>query len=155
MDNINVSDNSDKNQIFDIQCQDKSFLMIIEIKERFFTDNSHFLKQEDILLELVQHWYSFGYQMDNQSVNNTTCASKINTSIGWFYKCNADRLFYFRHVGGAPYDLIDIDFRPFKNWMLDNMHKFQLQFSNKTTQTVNILVPILDIPCTMYNHTCI
>ena len=151
--NITISDCSDKNQVFDIYCSDKSFNISVEVKERFFNDNnSRYMRKDDILIELIQHWYSFGTSVDNQSINNITTGGKINTSMGWFYKCNAGRLFYLRYYNDMFYDIIDIDFRLFKSWLLDNMDRFELQWCGKTTQTVNLVVPISDIPITILNY---
>lgn len=103
--------------------------------------NDSYLKKDDILIELIQ---STPYIKEKEFIEYTPHA--INVSIGWFYKCAADRLIYIRMLDQKYYDLIDIEFRGFKSWIFNNIDKYKLQYSSKTTGTVNLILPIIDIP---------
>lgn len=150
---ISLASLEDKNYCFDIYANDRNINFSIEYKERFFTSSSgeHILKKYDILVELIQ---STPYlQSIDISKPRDIDPHKVNISIGWFYKCNADRLIYFRYLDDKLYDVIDIDFRLFKPWFMNNINSFDIIYSAKTTGTINALVDVLKLPKPYGNYT--
>lgn len=144
-----------KNSCFDLYIYDRNLHIKIEYKKRDFRTgiNCQYLKKNDVLIELFQSLYEIQKIgiIDNKNVNNKTNSERINISIGWFYKCAADRLFYLRYLDSCLYDIIDIDFNIFKSWFMNNLNKFKLQFAPGTTGTINAVVNICDIPFNMVN----
>lgn len=142
-----------KNSCFDLIIHNKNINLNIEYKCRYFETgkNAKYLYYNDILVELFQSIFEISKlkEIKNTNVNNKTSAHRINLAIGWFYKCTADRLLYLRYLDENLYDIIDIDYKPFKNWFMNNLNKFQLQFSDKTTGTINAQVKIDQIPSNM------
>jgi hypothetical protein len=139
--NIKINHCEDKNLTFDIFINYQNINVTIEYKHRYF-DNEKY--QNDILIELIQN------VPDIQKINLEKIKEnnlyQINTSIGWFYKCKADRLIFFRYLDNNPYDVIDIDWKFFSGWFLNNIDKFETQYSPLTTHTINAIVKIEDIP---------
>lgn len=151
--NISLASLEDKNYCFDIYANDRNINFSIEYKERFFTNSSgeDILKKYDILVELIQ---STPYlQSFDLSKPKHIDPYKVNIAIGWFYKCNADRLIYFRYLDDKLYDVIDIDFRLFKPWFMNNINSFDIIYSAKTTGTINALVDVLKLPKPYGNYT--
>lgn len=151
--NISLASLENKNYCFDIYANDRNINFSIEYKERFFTSSSgeQILKQYDILVELIQ---STPYlQSIDISKPEDIDPHKVNISIGWFYKCNADRLIYFRYLDDKLYDVIDIDFRLFKPWFMNNINSFNIKYSAKTTGTINAIVEVLKLPKPYGNYT--
>jgi len=151
--NIKIKNFEDKNLTFDITISHRNIALFIEYKQRYFETgkNDRYLKENDILIELVQTLPYFQFEqnikfLSNQIVNHYFNAKKINTAIGWFYKCFADRLIYFRYLDNNLADVFDIDFPNFKRWVMNNINNFNLQYSNKTTGTINAKVPLFEIP---------
>ena len=151
--NIKIKNFEDRNLTFDITISHKNIALFIEYKQRyFFTDkNVWALNENDILIELVQTLPYFQFRqnikfLSNKIVNSYFDAKKINTAIGWFYKCLADRLIYFRYLDNKLADVFDIDFSNFKRWLMNNISNFDLQYSDKTTGTINLKVPLFEIP---------
>jgi hypothetical protein len=154
---ISLASLEDRNYCFDIYANDRNVNFSIEYKERFFTSpkGKDLLDELDILVELIQ---STPYlQKIDISMPQRIDPYDVNIAIGWFYKCNADRLIYFRYLDGALYDVIDIDFRLFKPWFMNNIKTFDIIYSAKTTGTINALVDVMKIPkpfgkYTKYHH---
>jgi len=146
---LEIKDFEDKNQCFDIITNSNSINITIEYKTRYFYigKNDKFLLENDILVEIIQ---STPYIKNTDLKKLDT--QKLNVAIGWFYKCSADRLIYVRTLDNIFYDLIDIDFKIFKQWLLNNMHKYKLQYSDKTTGTINLILPYNSIPKPLYNY---
>jgi len=147
---VTIVDCEDRNQSYDILGWHNSFSIRIEYKNRFFYTgiSEKHLYQNDILIELIQtlpYFLSRGIP-SNRSIDDLYEAQKINTALGWFYKCSADRLFYFRFLDDRFFDLSDIGFALFKPWLLNNLNRFSLQYSDKTTGTINLVLPLSDIP---------
>ena len=140
----------DKNLCFDILIHNKNINVKIEYKCRYFKDE-RYLKENDILIELFQSLFEIQKitKADNRNINQLTNSHRINTSIGWFYKCTADRLLYLRYYNDELYDIYDIDYPQFRNWFMNNIEKFSLQFSGKTTGTINAKVKFSEIPQNM------
>jgi hypothetical protein len=136
----------DRNYGFDIYANDRNINFSIELKDRFFTSpgGEGLLEKLDILVELIQSTPYF-QKIDLSKVQNIE-PYDINIAIGWFYKCNADRLIYFRYLDDTLYDVIDIDFRAFKPWFMNNIKTFDIIYSTKTTGTINAVVNIRKIP---------
>ena len=147
--NMSIIDLEGKNQAFDIVGNSNSLNMRIEYKSRYFITgkNDRYLHKNDILIEFIQGlpYLQYEGQINNTTVNSMFKSQKLNTAIGWFYKCNADRLIYIRYLDGKFYDLFDIEFRLFKDWLLNNMI-YQLQYTGTTTGTINLELPISEIP---------
>jgi len=151
---IVVKNFEDKNLTFDSALSDRNINLFVETKQRDFItgENDWALKKDDILIELVQTLPYFQFPHDiknilnNSNINKFFNSKKINTAIGWFYKCSAHRLIYFRYLDSKLYDVFDIDFHNFKAWVLNNFDKFELQYSKKTTGTINLKVPLNQIP---------
>ncbi len=138
-----LNDCEDKNNCFDIMFSNRNMNMTVEIKTRFFYTgiNDSYLYKDDVLIELIQ---STPYI--KQTEINDMKTVKINIAIGWFYKCYADRLIYMRTLDDKYYDLIDIEYKNFKCWLLNNIEKYNLNYCDKTTGTINLVLPITDIP---------
>lgn len=151
--NISLSSLEDKNYCFDIYANDRNINFSIEYKERFFTNSSgeDILKKYDILVELIQST-PYLQSIDLEKPRDID-PHKVNIAIGWFYKCNADRLIYFRYLDDKLYDVIDIDFRLFKPWFMNNINSFEIIYSAKTTGTINALVDVLKLPKPYGNYT--
>jgi hypothetical protein len=154
---ISLQSLEDRNYCFDIYANDRNINFSIEYKERFFTSpgGEGLLKKLDILVELIQST-PYLKKIDLSKPQNIE-PYDVNIAIGWFYKCNADRLIYFRYLDDALYDVIDIDFRLFKPWFMNNIKTFDIIYSAKTTGTINALVDVMKIPkpygnYTKYNH---
>lgn len=151
---LKLMNHENQNHVYDVLAHDRSLLFTIEYKTRdFITDtNDRFLHEDDILVELIQ---SLPYFCENSipinnTVNDLYDPHKINIAVGWFYKCFANRLIYIRRLDGQLYDLIDLAFNSlFKPWFLNHVHKFELQYSGKTTGTINAKVPIDYVPKVM------
>jgi hypothetical protein len=145
-DEIKIIDCEDKNHRFDVIAQYRSASITFEYKTRYFITgvNSDYLKLDDILIELVQ---SLPYIQTTALKEFDT--NKLNTAIGWFYKCAADRLLYLRTLDDKPHDLFDLDFKLFKQWLLNKIGDYKIVYSKKTTGTINIAVPVFDIPKTI------
>jgi hypothetical protein len=144
--NITINDFKDDNYCFDVFLHDRNVNFSVEIKQRYFETGKtdRFLKEFDILIELIQST-PFVKQLDISNVNNNK-AYDINIAVGWFYKCYAKRLVFFRYLDSVIYDVIDIDFELFKCWFMNNINDFKLQYSAKTTGTINAVVKLSDIP---------
>ena len=143
---ISLASLENRNYCFDIYANDRNINFSIEYKERSFTGSSgkYYLDKLDILVELMQ---STPYMKSiDLSMPKSIDLYKLNIAIGWFFKCNADRLIYFRYLDNALYDVIDIDFRLFKPWFMNNINTFESQYSDKTTGTINAVVEIIKIP---------
>lgn len=151
--NISLASLEDKNYCFDIYANDRNINFSIEYKERFFTNSSgeDILKKYDILVELIQST-PYLQSIDLEKPRDID-PHKVNIAIGWFYKCNADRLIYFRYLDDKLYDVIDIDFRLFKPWFMNNINSFEIIYSAKTTGTINALVDVLKLPKPYGNYT--
>lgn len=151
--NISLASLEDKNYCFDIYANDRNINFSIEYKERFFTNSSGegILKKYDILVELIQST-PYLQSIDLEKPRDID-PHKVNIAIGWFYKCNADRLIYFRYLDDKLYDVIDIDFRLFKPWFMNNINSFEIIYSAKTTGTINALVDVLKLPKPYGNYT--
>lgn len=151
---IEIKDFESKNLCFDTVLSDKNINLFVEYKSRFFKtgDSDHFLYQDDILVELVQTLPYFNKQTTNRNINSLYSSYAVNTALGWFYKCSADRLIFFRFLDKKLYDVIDIDFRFFKPWLMNNINKYKLQYSDLTTGTINLILPIVDIPVPMLSY---
>lgn len=151
--NISLASLEDKNYCFDIYANDRNINFSIEYKERFFTNSSgeDILKKYDILVELIQST-PYLQSIDLEKPRDID-PHKVNIAIGWFYKCKADRLIYFRYLDDKLYDVIDIDFRLFKPWFMNNIKSFEIIYSAKTTGTINALVDVLKLPKPYGNYT--
>lgn len=143
---LRLEDYTNKNSTFDLLCTGSNINISIELKERFFTSKIY----DDVLIEIVQH---LNYLCPESDVTNSNCnmlftAQKLLVAQGWFSKCQSDRLIFIRYKENIVHDLIDIDFRFFKNWLLDAVfaENFKLQYSDLTTGTLNIVVPLEKIP---------
>lgn len=143
-DKIQIKDYEDKNYCFDIIAAERNFFQYIEYKTRYFTKK--YFYPDDILIELVQRTSVISSNINNRNINSIISSSSVLTAVGWFFKTKADRLIYFRQLENKPYDLIDINFPDFKDWLMNHIAKYKLQFSNKTTGTINVVVPVKDIP---------
>lgn len=147
---IILKDFESENLGFDIVATHKNLNLFIEYKSRFFeTDKTdQYLLEYDVLIELVQSVPVFQKlpELNNKNIKQFINSYKINTAIGWFYKCIADRLVFFRFLDDILYDVIDIDFRFFKQWLMDTISELELQYSDKTTGTINVKVPLKIIP---------
>jgi hypothetical protein len=143
---ISLASLEDRNYCFDIYANDRNVNFSIEYKERFFTSptGEKILKEKDILVELIQST-PYLQSIDVSKVQSIN-PHDVNIAIGWFYKCNADRLIYFRYLDDSLYDVIDIDFRLFKPWFMNNINTFKIIYSAKTTGTINALVDSMTIP---------
>lgn len=118
----------------------------IELKTRYFNDdNKIYLEHRDILIEAVQN-------QPYISKNYISMSSKqLHTSVGWFYKCNADRLIQITFLNNECYDIMDFDFKPFRSYLFDNMSICgSLNYSPKTTGTINYCVALKDIASKYY-----
>lgn len=148
---ITVHNCEEKNLSFDIFVISSNLSLKIELKNRYFT-NYNIANQKDILIEIIQNVPD----IKNINIENlqSTNLYKINTSIGWFYKCDADRLIFFRYVEEVLYDVIDIDFKLFKGWFLNNINTFDLQYSAKTTKTINAVVKLSIVPKIFWRYVC-
>jgi len=159
---IKITDHTDKNLTFDVLATDRNIHITVELKERFSV-------YDDILIELIQTLPYFSTDKStgsnintkgvaNSNVNTLFDSYGIQTAIGWFYKTTADRLIFVRYENKnseQPTDIIDIDFIPFKNWVLDNcmdVDKPQLQYSDATTGTINAKIPLSKIPKSYYRE---
>jgi hypothetical protein len=158
--NIAIKNFENKNLTFDITISHKNIALFIEYKQRFFYSdvNMWALNKNDILIELVQTLPYFQFPHDikflnNKNINSFFNSKKINTAIGWFYKCLADRLIYFRYLDDKLADVFDIDFSNFKRWVMNNIENFMLQYSDKTTGTINLKVPLFEIPAPFILYT--
>lgn len=142
-----------KNSCFDFIIHNKNINLNIEYKCRYFKtgENDHFLYQDDILIELFQSVFEILKltELNNKNINKKTSSQRINIAVGWFYKCTADRFLYLRYLDGDIYDIVDIDYKQFKNWFMNNLHSFELQFSGKTTGTINAKIKLSQIPANM------
>ena len=145
-DKIILNDYENKNYCFDIYATDRNINFPIEYKQRYFETgkNDKYLQEYDILIELIQST-PYLKNLDIQRINNNNIYD-INISIGWFYKCYSRRLIFFRFLDNNLFDIIDIDFELFKGWFMNNINIFSLQYSNKTTGTINAVVKLKDIP---------
>jgi len=145
-----------KNSCFDLIIHNKNINLNIEYKCRYFDTeiNEKYLYYNDILVELFQSVYEIAklQNINNKNINNLTNSQRINTAVGWFYKCTADRLLYLRYLDSNLYDIIDLDYKVFKNWLMNNLHNFTLQFSGKTTGTINVCVNLSDMPENIYSR---
>lgn len=138
----NIEDQSYKNIYYDIMLDNS---ITVELKTRFFTDTSkRFLEKNDILIELVQGMSTLRKNISDITVKET------HTAVGWFYKCKAERLFYLKLLNNRPVNIIDIDFTNFFYWANENMDRFKINYSPKTTCTINAIVPIVDLPKNLY-----
>jgi len=119
----------------------------VELKTRFFDDNNkHLLEDRDILLEAIQN--------TTYTLNKNPSPKALNVSVGWFYKCSANRLIQVSYMNkNHIYDIIDIDFLKLKPWLLDNMEKVTTRYSGKTTGSLNYVLKLKDIPKDMIVHT--
>ena len=146
---IKLHNCEDKNQRFDIYAEDRNFHLSIEYKNREFDDDTQkYMKRDDILIEQVQ---TLPYFVNNCIPTNGNIirfynVTQVNTAIGWFYKCDADRLYYIKYFNNHFHEIVDIAFRAFKSWFLNNTHLFNPQYSDKTTGTINAEVPYIQIP---------
>lgn len=153
IDNLEVIDHENQNYGYDLIVSSKSFSLTIEYKTRYFYSNDKngkFIYKNDILIELYQSMNLFKnkdkYEIRNQNINTILSSYDINIAIGWFYKCSANRLIYIKLLDDNLYILYDIDFYLLKQWLLTNIDNFNLQYSEKTTGTINLVVPINTIP---------
>lgn len=135
---LDIINFTDKNLTYDFTCNSKNINFMVELKERYLTQK--YLDEYDVLIELVQTVPYF-----KNEIKTMTCYA-VNTAVGWFYKCNADRLVFIRYLDNVAYDIIDIDFQLFKNWFLNNATMFKLLYSSKTTGTINAVVPLNLVP---------
>ncbi|MBA7590628.1 hypothetical protein ES708_32755 [subsurface metagenome] len=100
---IILADYETKNYGFDIIASNQNINLLIEYKSRFFEtgENDKFLKKYDVLIELIQSlpiFQKLPLNIFNQNINELTDSHKVNIAIGWFYKCIADRLVFFRFL---------------------------------------------------------
>lgn len=155
--NISIKALEDKNSTFDVLAHDRNINIPIEYKERFFDESKKkFLFEYDILIELIQGVKELSKYdlagLTNQNINTKIRSERINVIIGWFYKCSAKRLLYIRWLGDSIFDIMDIDFEPFKNWLFNNLAQFKLQWAGGTTGTINLKVKYSEIPKVMYHY---
>lgn len=151
---VKIVDFQDKNNCFDIVLQGQSSFIKVEVKDRIML-NKNLVEKYDLLIEIIQGMEYLQIPMEyiqNQTVDSCFNMRGLNIAIGWFYKCDADRLFYTRSFEGSIFDLIDIDFKLFKNWFMDHAEKFSLNYSGKTTKTINAIVPIKTIPVPFFRY---
>ncbi|MDY6857647.1 MAG: hypothetical protein SWO11_23700 [Thermodesulfobacteriota bacterium] len=143
-----IKDFENKNYGFDVITSNKNMNLLIEYKSRYFITGKtdKILYEYDILVELIQSLPYLDKKVDNNNINNTFSSYKINIAVGWFYKCIADRLVYFRFLDDNLFDIIDLDFRNFKLWIMNNIENYKLQYSDKTTGTINLKIKLKDIP---------
>jgi len=147
--NITIETHEDQNYGYDLYLRNKNVNISVEYKERFFIID-RYLKEYDILVELVQSTpYLKSIDINNIYKENLY---KINIAVGWLYKCNADRLIFFRWLNKDLYDVIDISFYQFKNWFMNNINDFNINYSNKTTGTINAIVKLEQIPKIYFNY---
>ena len=159
-DSIKINDFADKNLCFDIYLNDRNINISYEYKERYFKTgkDDRYLFEYDLLVELVQGCFEFkkilNNNITNQTINKITNSKRINTIMGWFYKCLADRLLYVKYLNDELFDTIDIDFRLFKDWFNNYIDdsKTVLQWCKLTTGTINAIVPYKDIPKSMFYY---
>ena len=149
--NVTLKDFESKNLGFDVVATHKNLNLLIEYKGRFFESGKtdQFLKEYDILVEIIQSlpvFQKLPISISNRDVNNLITSHKLNVAVGWFYKCIADRLVFFRFLDNELYDVIDLDFRFFKQWLMNEINNFSLQYSDKTTGTINLKIPLNRIP---------
>jgi hypothetical protein len=144
--NICINNFENKNYLFDVILSEKNQNILVEYKSRYFKSYNKFPWRDDILIELIQSLPVFNKNFSLDNINNFFKAHNINIAIGWFYKCYCDRLIFFRYLDDKIYDIIDIDFRLFKSWFFNEIDNFKLQYSAKTTGTINAIVPIDSIP---------
>jgi len=142
-------DCEDRNQQFDLYVADRNLHLSIEYKNRKFVEKTkNYMNEDDILIEVIQTLPYFIHNNipTNKNINNMYSAYKINMAIGWFYKVSANRLYYIKYFEEKFHELVDIEFQTFKSWLLNNMIKQQLQYCDKTTGTINVKVPYIEIP---------
>jgi len=155
--NIILADYESKNYGFDIIATNKNLNILIEYKSRYFETGKtdKYLKEYDILVELIQSLpvlQNLPLNISNYNIDKLIDSHKINIALGWFYKCIADRLVFFRYLDNQLYDVIDIDFKFFKLWLMNSIDNFNLQYSNKTTGTINLKIPLNKIPKPFLNY---
>lgn len=132
-----ISDQSDKNYLFDIKAGD----ITIEVKEREFDRYNHdFYIQDDLLFEYIQ----------TKKGMKESDPMSIFKSIGWLYKTDADYLLYFKYFEHREVTIYKIKWKPFKAWLLSPniMEKYNERtvHSRKTTDSWNIAIKYSDIP---------
>lgn len=135
---LDVIDFTNKNLTYDFLCNGSNVNFTVELKERNLT--MEYINKYDILIEIIQTAPYLKNEMKDMN-----CGA-LNTAVGWFYKCNADRLVYVRYFDDVVFDIIDINFPLFKNWFLNNAGMFELLYSSKTTGTINAVVPLKLVP---------
>lgn len=155
-----ITEQSIDNQLFDYNINSRSNIKTIELKEREFTTEYDVpYKKNDILLELVQTVSTFRHQKPQQlkNIEDFYNPYEVITSIGWFFKTRCDRLIYIKNLRNHKSQIVnctiyDIDWIDFYPWVLDNRRDFkELQYSGKTTGTINLVVKEKDIPKHMIN----
>ena len=155
--NIVLKDFENRNYGFDTIISERNLNLLIEYKQRYFITgkNDQYLKEYDVLIELVQTVPLFQDLpgLTNRNINKLVNAHKINIAIGWFYKCVADRLVFFRYLDDKLFDVIDIDFKFFKQWLMNEIGSFNLQYSGLTTGTINLKLPLKKIPKPFLKYT--
>lgn len=163
---IKIFLNEDKNYGSDWLLRLNSFLLFIEVKTRGPYSSDCILKENDVLIELIQNvpylqvntHPVYGQPLALSNLNNRTVehvfhSDNIIKAVGWFFKCNADRVIFIRFLGDRAYDIIDIAYKGyFKEWFYHNAKNFELNYSNLTTGTINLKVPIKDIPSPFVIH---
>lgn len=126
----------------------------IELKTRVYgDDNLKHLVPRDILIECIQNVVDCNYATNHRD------PYRLNTSIGWMYKCNADRLIQISYLGDseyalgddALYDIIDIDWQRLKTWIFNHTRTLdKLVVSNISTGSLNYAVKLTDITDIMF-----
>jgi hypothetical protein len=135
-----VGDISDHNDYYDYVAIVNNRPLTIELKERT-------VNYDDILLEAIQTSSIFCDAKNNLFDINP---HNIHVAIGWFYKCEADRLIYC-----MPNFIYDFDWPKLKEFILTNFNLVELQYSDKTTGTINYKIKINLIPVTIYSKLAV
>jgi len=169
--NIKIHSFEDKNLEFDWLIWHRNLFLKAEIKRRYFDENNkQILNRADILVELIQtipalqvpgyderkrEILDYSYLFRDRFYNEQNAIKTIHQAIGWLYKCTGDRLIFFRYMNSKLYDVIDLDWVRVKSWIFNSFdyHLFGLQHSNKSTQTLNISIPIETIPLPFIHYT--
>jgi hypothetical protein len=157
---ITINNLEEKNLCFDLTITDRNINIKYEYKHRLFITgkNEKYLYMNDLLVELVQGCFELKNilikKLSSSDLNSNTNLKRINTTIGWFYKCSADRLLYIKYLDGILYDVIDIDFKTFKTWFFNysDSQNGYLNWCGLTTGTINAIVPYKDIPRVLYRY---
>jgi hypothetical protein len=133
----NMSDRSNYNEFYDWLAEVEHRLIKFELKERTEV-------YDDILVEALQ--------VAKKDVNDLfgglsekPTGHQLHIAVGWFYKCDADRLVYVNDKY-----VYDIDWPKFKQLVWDKKDNLETQYSKKGTGTWNWVVPVIIIPSNIY-----